>query len=83
LLKNENDDDLSFLDDDKTVDKVTQLRFDILKDIYITKKQETEDFRKSNEDKANKQKILELIQRKKDSQLENLSLEELEKLANA
>jgi hypothetical protein len=79
-LKNDNDDNLSFLDETKVVDKRIQLIFDILKDIYSTKKEELDAERKSVSDKEHNQKIFELIKRKQDEQLINMSIDELQSM---
>ena len=42
VLKKNDDDELSFLESSKVVDVENQLRFDILKDVYLTKKAEAE-----------------------------------------
>lgn len=81
ILKVTDDDDLSFLIDSKgVVDVENQLRFDILKDIYITRKEDNAAIRDKAADKAHNQKILELIAEKKEGDLKGLSVEELEKL---
>lgn len=80
VLKKNDDDELSFLEDTKVVDVENQLRFDILKDVYLTKKKENEELRDAAETKAHNQKILALIAEKKDGQLKEMSVEELEKL---
>jgi DNA-binding transcriptional MerR regulator len=80
ILKKNDDDELSFLEDSKTVDVENQLRFDILKDVYLTKKRENEEARLAIEKKVRKQKILQLIADKKDESLKNMSVEELEKM---
>ena len=74
------DDELSFLEDTKVVDVENQLRFDILKDVYITKKEERDSLRDQAATKEHNQKILELIAEKKEGDLKGLSVEELEKL---
>lgn len=79
ILKKDNDDDLSFLESTKTVDVENQLRFDILKDIYLTKKKIADDLRETADIKAHNQKILALIAEKKDDSLKGMSIEELEK----
>lgn len=78
LLKTNEDDELAFLDSTVTVDVEQQLRFDILKDVYLTKKQEAEDRRNAKDQKEHNQKILQLIASKKDQALEGKSIEELE-----
>ena len=80
ILKKNDDDELSFLEESKVVDIENQLRFDILKDVYLTKKKESDEARDAAEVKAHNQKILELISRKKDNELEEKSIEDLEKL---
>jgi len=79
-LKQESDDELSFLDDTvNQVDEITQLQFDIVKDIYLTKKAVAEAIQKEAETKAHNQKILEIIKRKQEGQLEEMSIKDLEK----
>ena len=80
ILKKTDDDELSFLEDSKIVDTENQLRFDILKDVYLTKKKELEDNRDAAANKAHNQKILALIEAKTEAKLGEMSVEELEKL---
>ena len=80
VLKKNDDDELSFLEDTKVVDVENQLRFDILKDVYLTKKKEAEELRDVAETKAHNQKILALIAEKREGKLRDMSEEELEKL---
>lgn len=80
VLNKTDDTELSFLDDTQVIDVENQLRFDILKDVYLTKKKENEDRRTALEAKQQKQKILEIIAKKKDESLETKSIEELEAL---
>ena len=76
-----NDSELSFLDSPvKTKATDDELRFEILKDIYLTKKTAEEKAQKRAESKANNKKILELIARKQAEALEKKSVKELEKL---
>lgn len=80
-LKNSEDaDDLAFLDVDTKVDPTLQLTFDILKDIYLTKKEEAAAKASEKEKKENNQKIMALIQEKRENKLKDMSEEELEKL---
>ena len=79
-LKDSNDDELSFLEENKSVDVEAQLRYDILKDVFLTKKAENEAARNAADDKAKKQRIMELISEKKDESLKNKTVEELEAL---
>ena len=80
ILKRVDEDYLSFLSDSKVVDVENQLRFDILKDVYLTRKPEMEAIRDEADKKAHNQKILNLISEKKEGDLKNMSVEELEKL---
>ena len=77
-LKKDNDDDLSFLDEGpSTVDKVAQLRFDVAKDVYLTKRAEKDAADVAAETKAHNQKILELIKEKQEDQLKGKSIAEI------
>jgi len=80
VLTKNTDDELSFLIGTTVVDVENQLRFDILKDVYLTKKKENEELKTAAEVKAHNQKILALIAEKKEGELKELSVEELEKL---
>lgn len=76
-----NDSELSFLDAPaKTKATDDELRFEILKDIYLTKKSAEEKAQKKAEIKRNNQKLLDLIARKEDEALEKKSIKELEKM---
>jgi hypothetical protein len=79
-LKKNDDDELSFLDVNTKVDTVEQLRFDILKDVYLTKKAEAEAARNALQAKEHNQKIEFLIAEKKEAGLKDKSIEELEAL---
>ena len=80
LIKKSEDDDLNFLDQDVEVSSEDQLRFDILKDVYLTKKAENEAARTARDAKEHNQKILQLIEAKKEEGLQSKSIEELEAL---
>lgn len=80
ILKKTDDDELSFLDDAQIIDVENQLRFDILKDMYLTKKKEAEEAITGLKKKQHNQEILALITDKKNEQKKNMSIEELEKL---
>lgn len=76
-----NDSELSFLDSPaKTKATDDELRFEILKDIYLTKKAAEEKAQKRAEIKENNKKILDLIARKQDEALEKKSISQLEKM---
>jgi hypothetical protein len=80
LKKNDNDDELSFLEDTKIVDVENQLRFNILKDVYLTKKKEADELQNAADIKKHNQKILALIAEDEDQELRKLSKEEKLKL---
>lgn len=79
------DEDLSFLDSTVTSSKeqkekeLADLRFEIAKDIYTTRLKESEDSVKAEQRKLEIKKLEEILARKKDTELENLSVEDLEK----
>lgn len=79
LLKKDNENELSFLGD-VDINPEEELRFNILKDVYITKKEEKELLRNEAETKAHNQKILALIAEKQEGKLRDMSIEELQKL---
>jgi hypothetical protein len=80
LLTKDNDDELSFLVENKVIDVENQLRFDILKDIYMTKQSEIQASQTAQSVKEHNQKIDMLIAAKKAQEMENMSIEDLEKL---
>ena len=67
------------MEDAKLVDVENQLRFDILKDVYLSMKKENDELRTAAENKVHNQKILALIAEKKDDSLKGMSIEDLEK----
>lgn len=71
------EDDLSFLDQPVKANTANQLRFEILKDVYLTKKAEVAAVIANRERKERNQRIMELIKNKQDKELENKSIEEL------
>ncbi|MCI2235020.1 hypothetical protein MKK42_23550 [Escherichia coli] len=73
-------DEEDFIGTKSNVDSELQLRFDVVKHIIGVKLKERDDSRDAAERKANNQVILELIQRKKQQELESKSVEELEAL---
>lgn len=80
VLKKTDDDELAFLESNTPVDTENQLRFDILKDVYLTKRKEKDELRDAAETKAHNQKIISLIAEKQEEGLKSKSVEELEKL---
>lgn len=80
ILKKTDDDDLGFLDVSTTTNPVEQLRFDILKEVYLDKKAERAAKISAKEAKEHNDTIHTLIAAKKAEALGNKSVEELEKL---
>ena len=72
------DDDLDFLENPTKKNTEDELTFEILKDIYVTKKSEAEAATSAREQKEHNQKILAIIQSKKEAELQGKSIEELE-----
>ena len=71
--------ELEFLSDTPKSDPTEELRFEILKDVYKTKKAELDAQRDAAKNSVEKQKILEILKEKQDANLRNLSEEELKK----
>lgn len=82
ILKKEKatDDELAFLEGIDTSETQNDLRFKILKDVYLTKKEARNAAVLDYEKKQRNQRIAELIAKKKDEALESKSIEELEKM---
>lgn len=75
------DDELSFLEEESvTTDLTAKLRFDIVKDIFVTRKAELAEIKNAHERKAFEQKIMGIIKAKEDENLQNLSVDELRKM---
>lgn len=75
------DSELDFLKPSaKTEETIDELTFRILKDIYQTKQAEEDKAHRRAAARENNRKILELIAKKQDQELENKSIEELEKM---
>lgn len=77
IQKDNPDDELSFLDENKNVDIEAQLTFDVLKDVYVTKKQEMDAAKTTADNKAHNEKILGLIYDKEQKEMGEKSIEEL------
>jgi hypothetical protein len=74
----DNDDELSFLDEGSApVDKTNELKFNVVKEVYIAKKEEMEAIRNEATKRENNQKILQLIAEKQEGDLRGKSIEEL------
>ena len=74
------DSELDFLEETTKIDVISELAFEIMKDVYLTKREEAKRIKEDAEVKAYNQKIIEIIARKQDQDLENKSLEELQAL---
>jgi trehalose/maltose hydrolase-like predicted phosphorylase len=72
----------SLLGTKTTQDKELEVKIDIVKYIVSIKLDEAELRSKSKERKAQQQKIMEIIASKQDQALENMSLEELQRMLN-
>ena len=74
------DDELDFLSSTQKKDDINQLRFAVLKEVYITKKAELDAAKDAAENKEHNQKILAIIKEKKEKALYDMDVEALEKL---
>lgn len=83
LAEKNNQDDLQFLDEVVVVNKTDQLIFDILKEIYLTKKEEQDSIKKTAEMKAHNEKIMALIHQKQEASLGDLTIDQLKALLQA
>lgn len=70
----------SFLVKRSTKDKTTKLKFDIVLDILTTKSEEAEALKDAADIKEHNEKIMKLIEEKKDGELASKSISELKKL---
>ena len=76
------DEELAFLDGPVAESKegeLVNLQYDIVKDIYLTKQGESKEALAKAEKRKEANRIAELIAKKRDAELEGLSIEELEK----
>ncbi len=71
-----------FLEDASSEDKITKLRFDIVIDVLNTKKEENKRKNEATERKAKKEKLLDILSKKQDESLENMSEDDLKKAIN-
>lgn len=75
--------ELDFLGDDTKIDPTEQLKFDILKDVFMTKRAEIDSQKKAAEVSLEKQKLMAILKEKQDASLKELSVEELQKKIDA
>lgn len=71
------DDSLSFLENIPSISNSHKLRFNILKDVYVTKRTEKDALNNAAAVKEHNEKILAKISEKQESALDNMSEEEL------
>jgi hypothetical protein len=71
--------EVDFLEKPNQTDAILKLQFDIVLHILETKKKEKEGRDLITKKKAEKEKLLEILAKKKDGALEELSVEDLEK----
>lgn len=78
LDENVLDDELSFLEDYRDGDNSTEeLSFNILKDVYLTKRREKEALNEVSRNKEHNERIMALIHEKEEQSLKELSPDEL------
>ena len=70
----------SFLAKTSAKDKTAKLKFEVVYDILITKKEESEAIAEAHEIKQHNNKIIQLIAEKQDESLKGKSIKELEKM---
>jgi len=80
LSKTTEDESLAFLEEDFKVDKEAELRFEIAKEIYLSKKEALDLEKSAASVKEHNQHILSLIAEKEKSALKEMSVEELKGL---
>lgn len=76
------DDSLAFLEGKDNSDSLAVLRFEILKDVYLTKKEERERVILDEDKKKQRALIASIIAKKRNEKLESMTIEELESLLN-
>ena len=69
-----------FVHPTEVVNTVQQLKFDVVKHIIATRLGENEQAKAAADKKAKKERLLEIIARKQDEQLQGAPLEELQKM---
>ena len=83
LSQANDDDDLAFLESETPIENkeldLAKLRFEIAKDVYVTRRDERTAASEDAKTAAEIQHLEEVLARRKEQELENLSSEELEK----
>lgn len=80
LPKTDSSTDLDFLGASRVVEPETQLAFEVLKDMYLTKKAEAEAASTARETKEHNEKIMKLIHDKQEEGLKNMSIADLQNM---
>lgn len=82
IIKDSKVGDIDFLDDNVVTKEVelNELRFNILKDVYLTKMAAIKDRQAAESNKAHNKMIDNLIADKQENALKSMSIEDLEKL---
>lgn len=73
---------VSFVNSPAKADEETQLKFDVVKHIIDVRKKEADDALLERQRAERKQKLLSILARKEDNELENLPVDEIRKLVN-
>lgn len=80
LDKDLNTDDLSFLGEEVQKESPLKFSFDLVKEIYLTKKQAAENIKNAAETRKHNERILNLIASKEEANLQNKSIDELKSM---
>jgi len=72
--------DVSFVTTEPKTDATTQLAFDLVKHVIGVRLEENKAAEQARQNKARKQKLLDVLERKESAALENLSADEIRKL---
>lgn len=71
------DGELDFLDNENNIDPILELQFEIVKSVYKTLREEKEQEKDRLANKKHNERIMELIYRKENEEMEKLSVDEL------
>jgi|SRR5699024_7835794 len=71
------DGELDFLDNENNIDPILELQFEIVKNVYKTLREEKEKEKDRLANKQHNERIMELIYRKENEEMEKLSVDEL------
>lgn len=79
LVKKTDDDELAFLDSTIVVDTIEQLKFDVLKDVYMEKKNEASTKLAAKKSREHNDEIYALIAEKEGEAKKGMTIDELKK----